>query len=39
MDFKYVGFEISNEFVIGYGMDYDGLGRSLPELYQLNEKN
>lgn len=38
LDIKYVGFEISNEFVIGYGMDYDGLGRSLADLYQLNSK-
>jgi hypoxanthine phosphoribosyltransferase len=33
----YVGFEISNKFVVGYGLDYDGLGRNLPELYQLVE--
>ncbi|WP_194976081.1 hypoxanthine phosphoribosyltransferase [Aquiflexum lacus] len=31
----YLGFEISNRFVVGYGMDYDGLGRNLPALYQL----
>ncbi len=31
----YVGFEISNNFVVGYGLDYDGLGRNLPELYTL----
>ena len=31
----YVGFEIPNRFVVGYGMDYDGLGRNLPALYQL----
>lgn len=30
----YVGFEIGNEFVVGYGMDYNGLGRNLPDLYQ-----
>jgi hypoxanthine phosphoribosyltransferase len=31
----YVGFEIPNKFVVGYGMDFDGLGRNLSELYQL----
>jgi hypoxanthine phosphoribosyltransferase len=35
MDLKYVGFEIPNRFVVGYGLDYDGYGRNLPELYQL----
>ncbi|HSF53208.1 MAG TPA: hypoxanthine phosphoribosyltransferase [Algoriphagus sp.] len=32
----YVGFEIPNKFVVGYGLDYDGLGRNLPDLYQLS---
>ncbi|MCL6257778.1 hypoxanthine phosphoribosyltransferase [Aquiflexum sp. TKW24L] len=32
---NYIGFEIPNKFVVGYGMDYDGFGRNLPELYQL----
>lgn len=32
---NYIGFEIPNKFVVGYGMDFDGLGRNLPELYQL----
>ena len=31
----YTGFEISNEFVVGYGLDYDELGRNLPEIYQV----
>lgn len=31
----YVGFEIPDKFVLGYGLDCDGLGRNLPELYEL----
>ncbi|MHA7843363.1 MAG: adenylate kinase [Winogradskyella sp.] len=36
-DFKlhYVGKEIPNKFIVGYGLDYDGLGRDLPNVYQL----
>jgi len=31
---KYVGFELETEFVVGYGLDYDGLGRNLRDLYR-----
>ncbi|MEI6049759.1 MAG: hypoxanthine phosphoribosyltransferase [Bacteroidota bacterium] len=31
----YVGFEIPNDFVVGYGLDYDGFGRNLPSVYTL----
>jgi adenylate kinase len=36
-DFKlhYVGKEIPNKFIVGYGLDYNGLGRDLPSVYQL----
>ena len=35
IDIKYIGFEIGNEFVVGYGLDYDGLGRNSSAIYQL----
>jgi hypoxanthine phosphoribosyltransferase len=33
IEVKYVGFELEEEFVLGYGLDYDGLGRNLTDLY------
>lgn len=33
----YLGFSVPNKFLLGYGLDYDGLGRNLPEIYQLVE--
>jgi len=33
----YIGFEIPNDFVVGYGLDYDGLGRNLNDIYKLKE--
>jgi len=32
---EYVGFEIPNDFVIGFGLDYDGFARNLPAIYTL----
>ncbi len=31
----YLGFTIPDKFVLGYGLDYDGLGRNIKEIYQL----
>ena len=37
LDINYIGFVIPNKFVVGYGLDYDGLGRNLKEIYQVVE--
>jgi len=36
-DFKidYIGFQIPPDFVVGYGLDYNGFGRNLPDIYSL----
>lgn len=34
---EYVGREISEEFVIGYGLDFDGFLRNLPSIYKVKE--
>lgn len=33
----YVAFSIPNDFIVGYGLDYDGYGRNLPAVYTLAE--
>jgi len=35
----YVGLEIPDRFIVGYGLDYKELGRNLKEVYQLNQKH
>ena len=37
VDIDLIGFSIPTKFVVGYGLDYDGLGRQLPAIYQLAE--
>ena len=36
LQIDYLGFSIPNKFVVGYGLDYDGLGRNYKEIYQLS---
>jgi hypoxanthine phosphoribosyltransferase len=31
---RYIGFDIDHEFVLGYGLDYEGLGRNLKDIYK-----
>ena len=37
INIDFVGKSISNDFVVGYGLDYDKLGRNLPHIYKLKE--
>ncbi|MDD2563959.1 MAG: hypoxanthine phosphoribosyltransferase [Salinivirgaceae bacterium] len=37
IDIDYVGIEIPNDFILGYGLDYNGYGRNLADLYVINE--
>jgi hypoxanthine phosphoribosyltransferase len=38
IEITFKGFEIPDEFVVGYGLDYSGRWRNLPEIYTLNEE-
>ena len=35
LEIDYLGFNVPNKFLIGFGLDYDGLARNLGEIYQL----
>jgi hypoxanthine phosphoribosyltransferase len=36
VEMRYIGFEIANKFVVGYGLDYNGQGRNLDALYVVS---
>lgn len=33
----YIGMDISNDFILGYGLDYNGFGRNYPDIYKLKK--
>jgi hypoxanthine phosphoribosyltransferase len=37
VNIDYVGFVVPNKFVVGYGLDYNGLGRNLKAIYRMVE--
>lgn len=37
LDIKYCAMEIPNEFIVGYGLDYDGIGRNYRSIYVVKE--
>jgi len=36
-EIDYIGLEIPNDFIVGYGLDYNGYGRNYPEIYKIRE--
>lgn len=38
-ELEYIGFEVANEFVVGYGLDYNGIGRNLTHIYRAKSTN
>jgi hypoxanthine phosphoribosyltransferase len=38
LDVKYLGFEVPDEFVVGYGLDFAGVYRNLPDICVLKEE-
>ena len=37
LDIHYVAMRIPNDFIVGYGLDYDGLGRNYRDIYTVME--
>ena len=37
INIDFIGKSIENDFVVGYGLDYDEIGRNLPHIYKLKE--
>ena len=37
IEIDFIGKSITNDFVVGYGLDYDEIGRNLPHIYKLKE--
>lgn len=37
IEIDYLGFNVPDKFLLGFGLDFDGLGRNLAEIYQLIE--
>ncbi len=37
IDIDYTGLNIPNDFIVGYGLDYNGYGRNLPDIYTVVE--
>ena len=36
---KYPAIEVGNEFLVGFGLDYNGIGRNLQDIYIIEENN
>jgi len=39
IEIKYVGIEIPNDFIVGWGLDYNGYGRNLEDIYVITQDN
>ncbi len=37
LNIEYYAMKIPNDFIVGYGLDYDGLGRNYPDIYTVVE--
>ncbi len=38
-DIDYIGLDIPNDFIVGYGLDYDSQGRNLKDIYKITDNN